>query len=316
MILLSLIIPIYNVEWYLDECLNSLKILIDRSDVEIIAVNDGSTDCSLTILEKWNKGYHNIRIISQQNRGLSAARNIGLCSSNGEYVSFLDSDDYIDASKLLELLTIADSASADITIGDFIEFKDENDRMHTKLNSIQAQPMISYDGDNFLNQFSVPLMSVVWRSLYKRSFLIDNNLSFHEGICFEDVEFTPLAFSKAKSVIYSGIPFYYYRKRGGSITTTSGSERKVNDALSVWRVLDKEASKEENVNIAPIMRELGFHCFLNQYSILDKCLSKDKLAIAKSLSSNEMKSHKYTACSLLFRLLPDNAFHKILKKIR
>lgn len=311
---LSVIIPVYNVEKYLEDCLISMSRLLLSEDVEIIAVNDGSTDESYAILSKWKEKYKNLVILCQKNSGLSSARNTGLKEANGEYIVFIDSDDHIDEGNLLAIVDKYCKTNTDIIVNDYWELYDKNIETHS--NNIPANRNYSYSGIEFILKYYKPLKSMVWRSIYKRKFLLDNLLLFHEGIYFEDVEFTPLAFSKAKSVIYSGIPFYYYRKRGGSITSSSGSERKVNDALSVWKVLNKEASREENQNIAPIMRELGFHCFLKQYSMLNKCLSKEKLADAKSYSANQMESYKYNNCSILFRLLPDKIFHILLKHLR
>lgn len=312
---LSVIIPVYNVEKYLDDCLISMSRLLMSDDIEIIAVNDGSTDDSYSILSKWKHRFERLKIITQQNAGLSSARNKGLEEAKGDYVVFIDSDDHVDAGGLLEIVDKYSGLNIDIIINDYWIYPDGHIEAKQK-EFIDAIIEIENSSGSFFKSYYKSIQSIVVRNIYRRKFLLTNKIYFHEGIYFEDVEFTPLAFSKAKSVIYSGIPFYYYRKRGGSITSSSGSERKVNDALSVWKVLNKEASREENQNIAPIMRELGFHCFLKQYSMLNKCLSKEKLADAKSYSANQMESYKYNNCSILFRLLPDKIFHILLKHLR
>ena len=308
---ISIILPIYNVKEYLDDCLSHLQCL-KYPNVEIIAVNDGSTDGSSDILSNWSKKLQ-LTIINQTNSGLSAARNAGLNVAKGEYVAFIDSDDYTDTDKLEAMFHLARQSKADIIIGDYWEFIDGRISQNIERRFIPALCNQEITGTDFLGKYYKPLRSVVWRSIYKRSFLIENNLKFHEGACFEDVEFTPIAFCKAKKVVYSGIPFYYYRKRDNSITTSGSSEKKVLDAISIWRILNEESDKINNPQISLIFRELGFHCFLNQYSMLEKDMPKKVLDDAKSLSLNKMKTFKYNILAIAFKLLPDNIFHKLLK---
>lgn len=314
--ILSIIIPVYNVEKFLDDCLSSLKFFDDKSDVEIIAVNDGSTDNSYEILKTWEKILNKLKVVSQPNQGLSSARNTGLSLACGENVSFIDSDDFVDAESLWHLLECAEQDGADIAIGDYWEFIDGHPETDRVLKSIPATPNHTYDGLDFFSGFYKPLQSVVVRNIYRRLFLIENNLRFHEGVYFEDVEFTPLAFSCANKVVYSGIPFYYYRKRGNSITTSRSSEKKVLDAICIWKILDNESSQISNTSVAGIFRELGFHCFLNQYSLFDSCLNKNSLKEAKALAKKEMKTNKYSVISKLFRVLPNRISHNLLKFLR
>ena len=95
----SIVIPVYNVEKYLEECIES-AIKQSLNDIEIICINDGSTDSSLEILKKYEKKYSNIIVISQENKGLSASRNVGIRKAKGKYIYFLDSDDFIDTNSM------------------------------------------------------------------------------------------------------------------------------------------------------------------------------------------------------------------------
>ena len=121
---ISVIIPVYNVENYLSECLDSI-INQSLNDIEIICINDGSTDNSLKILQDYEKRDNRIRVINQKNSGLGATRNVGLSLSEGKYVYFMDSDDYLELSTLEELYHLAETNSLDIVLFKLINFYDE-----------------------------------------------------------------------------------------------------------------------------------------------------------------------------------------------
>lgn len=311
-IVLSIIIPVYNVKKYLHQCLHSLIPLFDQKYIEIIVVDDGSTDGSDKILESFSKDYP-IKIITQENRGLSSARNSGFRIATGEYIAFIDSDDYIDANKLLSILQIATDSKADIVIGNYFEFSEQDSQKSLESSLIKADKHSLNNGIDFFSEYYIQLKSVVWRNVYRRSLLIANRIEFHEGVSFEDVEFTPIAFSRATSVIYTGIFFYYYRRRSDSITTSRSSLKKIQDAISIWHSLNLESYKLDNLFVSCLFRELGFHCFIVQYANWDKSIPIESLNHAKSLCRSRMKSPKYIILSILFRILPTFIFHKLLQ---
>lgn len=311
---LSVIVPVYNVAAYLDECLERLQPLAQEKEVEVICVNDGSTDKSTDILRHWSGIWPGLHIINQPNRGLSGARNTGLKAAQGEYVAFIDSDDFIDHNLLLGILQTAKRNDADIAIGDYLEFADNAPQRNYELQHIDGAPDQAVTGPEFFRMHYKPLRSVVWRSIYKRSFIITNKLSFHEGVMFEDVEFTPIAFSKAGRIIYSQIPFYYYRKRGQSITTSQSSPKKVADSVAVWEALTNAA--RSNRSLAPIMRELGFHSFLSQFSLLMSDADTGTIKKARRLSRKGMYTIKYKLLAAGINMLPCGIFHKLLQSIR
>ena len=124
--LISVIIPVYNVEEYLRECIDSV-LNQTFSDFEVILVNDGSTDSSGEICDEYVEKDERVTVIHQKNGGLSVARNIGLSEANGKYVYFLDSDDYISENALATLLNIAENDSSDIVFFDAVSFTDTDD---------------------------------------------------------------------------------------------------------------------------------------------------------------------------------------------
>lgn len=209
----SIIIPVYNVEKFLERCLKSICEL-KLEDKEIILINDGSTDNSLEILEKYIKTYpENIKIISQKNQGVSKARNVGIENSIGEYILFIDSDDFIDPKQTEKILNVAYEQEVDILIGSFFEyFSEEN---------IKSMPFIKkdldrvYDGMKFLKYSHKErcFSDVVWNKVYNRRFLLENKLFFKEKLLHEDTLFNLKAFCFAEKIKYFiGTPFYYYRQ--------------------------------------------------------------------------------------------------------
>lgn len=209
----SIIIPVYNVEKFLERCLKSICEL-KLEDKEIILINDGSTDNSLEILEKYIKIYpKNIKIISQKNQGVSKARNVGIENSIGEYILFIDSDDFIEPKQTEKILNVAYEQEVDILIGSFFEyFLEEN---------IKSMPFVKkdldrvYDGMKFLKHSHKEryFSDVVWNKVYSRRFLLENKLFFKEKLLHEDTLFNLKAFCFAKKIKYFiGTPFYYYRQ--------------------------------------------------------------------------------------------------------
>jgi len=313
--LFSIIIPVYNVESYLVECLSCLEIL-PKNIFEIIAVNDGSTDGSSGILRDLTETMSNLVVVNQENAGLSAARNTGLAHSCGEYVAFIDSDDYVDTGNLQKMFEEAERNNADIAVGNYWEFDENIKPQDFRMKSILAKTDYLYDGLDFFLNYYKPLSSVVWRNIYKREFLSKNDLKFHDGVYFEDVEFTPIAFSKAKRVVYTGISFYYYRRRGSSITSSTGTLKKVTDTIRVWRTLTLATNELKKECVRRLFRELGFHNFLYQYSLYDSMIPISEYQEVKRLCKNRMYTTKYTLFSYLIRHLPQNIVFKLLKIIQ
>ena len=227
--LISVIIPVYNVEPYLRECIDSV-IVQGYKKLEIICVNDGSTDSSPEILEEYKKKDDRIVIINQENAGLSAARNTGLMASRGEYVYFLDSDDLIKPEAMGELLDLARSNGLDILQFDSeLLFEDESvksefselekyyhrRREYTSVKTgRQLYSLMSAAGDyrpNAVLQF------------FRRNFLKDNDLWFFEGILHEDELFTFLAMLKAEKALHVSKAYYLRRMRRNSIMTVPKS---------------------------------------------------------------------------------------------
>lgn len=216
---LTIIVPVYNVEKYLRECLNSIY-SIKNIDYEVILVNDGSTDNSLTILNEYrDKYFERTKIINKKNGGLSSARNIGIENSKGEYISFIDSDDIIDAREYEKFFREGKELNLDIMVGNLKYFSDKKIG-EPLFRSEQIKKLEVVEGTVFfktLFQNKKCFREEVVDDIYRREFLCKNNLYFLNDILHEDSLFTPKVYLKAKKVKYIDRAFYLYRQRSGSI---------------------------------------------------------------------------------------------------
>lgn len=216
---LSIIVPIYNVEDYLEECLKSLY-NIKNIKLEIILVNDGSKDNSFKIMEKFKEIYpEKTVLINKENGGLSSARNAGMKAAVGEYISFIDSDDFIDVDEFEKFFKEGQKDKLDVMVGNMRYYTPERTGDSLFRSDIVKNSGIVNGIDFFWNLFQKPkcFREEVVDDIYKREFLVKNNIWFNENIVHEDSEFTPLVYLKAEKVKYIDRAFYFYRQRTGSI---------------------------------------------------------------------------------------------------
>lgn len=219
---ISVIIPIFNSELYLKECLDSVCNQTFR-DLEIICINDGSTDSSLSILHEYSKQDNRIKIIDQENGGPGVARNVGLNISNGKYIYFMDSDDFLELNALEDLYSIAEEKNLDILLFKLCSF---NDKTYEKfknpyyemgfLNKYFKNKIFNYQ-DLGEKVFSIPASPP--SKLYKKELIFD--IRFPEGIIFEDNPFFIEAILKADKVYFYEEYLYNRRIRDDSITTSN-----------------------------------------------------------------------------------------------
>lgn len=221
--LFSVIIPVYNVEAYLRDCLDSV-LRQDYEEWEAVCVNDGATDGSLAILEEYAAKDSRFKVISQVNGGLSSARNSGLKAAKGDYVLFLDSDDWLEDNALEVLAGKVDGE--DLLCFSGRRFFESEGEYHEPdhLTESHYQSGMEYYNENALQHRDFAFVCVVLR-IYKRSFLEENGLRFKEGIYHEDNLFTPVVCYYAHGVSVIDDCFYDYRVRSESITTTCNPKR-------------------------------------------------------------------------------------------
>lgn len=238
---ISLVIPVYNVEKCLVRCLNSV-INQTFTDLEIICINDGSEDNSLSILQEYSKKDERIRIINQQNAGLSAVRNVGIDVARGKYISFIDSDDWIDLDFCEKLYSSAEKYSADIAVGGIIRAC----RFKRKYFLRFEEEKVSLDLQEKFDICDVPERCYVWNKIYRLDKLRETNLRFLEGRVFEDIIFTPrVLYSLGKLVTVPNV-YYYYWENPNSIVK-SPSETNKQDRAYAFEETGKFL-KEHNIN--------------------------------------------------------------------
>lgn len=226
----SIIIPMYNVDQYIGKCLDScLKQDISKDEYEIIVVDDESPDNSSSIVEEYIKNNKNIRLIHRENGGLSAARNTGLKEANGEYVWFVDSDDWIEENCLKILTEFAEDNNLDVLcFGLQLVYPDGR---KTSYNIQYEESRKIYTGEDFICKVKMP--PAAWAALYRRTFLEKYRIYFYEGILHEDQEFTPRAYFLAKRISYINKELYNYLQRTGGIMKSLRNKKRSEDLLTV-----------------------------------------------------------------------------------
>ena len=230
----SIVVPIYNVEAYIHRCVDSL-LEQTFSDIEIILVDDQSPDNCPAICDEYAWKDSRVRVIHKPNGGLSDARNAGIQAARGDYIMLVDSDDYIERDACENFAKYAQQG-VDIIIGDAVVEGGNCNLAHIKPTDGQAMNGVEYLKQAFRGHCST---MVAWLNIYRRDFLIDNQLLFKCGILHEDEQFTPRAFLKANTVICSGVVFYHYIIRSGSITTQVDKRKNDTDLYNTCCELEK-----------------------------------------------------------------------------
>lgn len=241
--MISIIVPVYNVEKYFDKCMESL-LGQTYEDFEIIVINDGSTDGSADLCDQWAKKDNRIRVFHQENKGLSAVRNRGLELAQGEYITWVDSDDYVDTFYLEKLLKAYESTGADMVMCSFYTDTDGLVEHRGK----DLFPAEEIDRQMFLERLYVQGMySVVWNKLLPREAY--QEIRFPAGRVFEDSSVMLQLTKKCNRILILEEPLYYYRRHKASITLQTRDEAKsikyLNDNY-LWLKEDIEQYREEN----------------------------------------------------------------------
>lgn len=222
---LSIIVPVYNVENYIRPCFESIfKQGLDDCDFEVVIVNDGTTDRSLEMISDLIEEHNNITIIHQKNQGLSIARNNGVKASKGEYIFMPDPDDLLIENSLKPILEKALESHADIIMADFITMTNEEIE---ESNIIQQKDIkiTEKTGEQIFMEDLSPYECFVWRSLFRRAYLIEANLRFFPGIRFQDIPFTHECYIKANKCLRAFWLLNIYRKWGGAATGSFSLEK-------------------------------------------------------------------------------------------
>lgn len=268
----SIIVPVYNVEEYILRCVSSL-VNQTLEEIEIIIINDGTKDNSIKLIKE-NFSDSRLIIIEQENMGLAEARNTGLKNAIGEYILFVDSDDFIDKNMCKVLYDNANNG--DIIFSNYYSdygTKKEEMNFSIKVNKyfgINLEKNIKYDG-KYVYERS---LAAVWDKLYKKSFLLKNNLFFTPKIVHEDLNFSLKAFLLTDNIYYYNESFYHYwQSNNNSIMNSMKKER---EKESYQKIIDDLNEFLKTINDK--FKKLRITLILNQYIGLISNLNESNLS--------------------------------------
>lgn len=249
----SVIIPVYNDEKYLKQCVESV-LTQTYTNLEIILVDDGSTDHTPEICEEYREKYDQIRVLHKKNGGVGSSRNAGLALATGEYILFIDNDDWLEKHHIEELYKLAKENNADIAAGNFNIFYEDtstfsywlnDDTYFKKVYSIKEWFSLQYRTD-FYNMSVV--FTVPWDKLYKRSLF--KNIVYPEDAPVEDDLTTWKVYLLANKIAYENKAIYTHRKIKSSVTASVSETdvfplRSIEERIAILRLIGFDTSREE-----------------------------------------------------------------------
>ena len=301
---LTIIIPMYNCEDYIDRCIESI---INQKDisVEIVLINDGSTDNTLSKVLKYCNEYENIKLINQKNRGVSYARNIGIENANGKYILFVDSDDYLIKDSLQSILKMAKEDYDIIRFSYVIKNKNKEQRV-----IFEEMEYNTYDEKKiFINNFlSNSYENMVWGQLIKKDLL--KNVMFDEKIFYaEDFLFNYELYEKATKIKYTSKIVYSYEKNEKSITMNFSNKKTLEKIENLEYVFGKIINKNQELilkkqleinflkELMPQIMMLVFDKNMSKKEILEQYknfLKQDLfIRVSKDIETEDLKKYKY-----------------------
>lgn len=270
---ISIVIPVYNVDQYLRRCLDScLRQDLSSEDYELIVVNDGSPDNSLNIIQEYVSKFSNVILVDKLNGGLSSARNAGLKNAKGDYIWFVDSDDWIKENCLASIVRVAERENLEVLTYEAVVSDGETVKQLPEKRSLREN--VVYSGlDLYKSGYVFPYSGAPFY-IFKRDFLEKNQLYFYEGILFEDLLFSSRMMARAQRCGFVNDSFYFYFVREGSITQSKTTLKKGLDAIKIADLLhDEQVECKElqnnliyNSNIAASVLGIQMHwCRLSGY---------------------------------------------------
>lgn len=237
---ISIIVPVYKVEKYLDRCIQSI---LNQTfiDYELILIDDGSPDCCPQMCDDWAKRDERIVVIHKENGGLSSARNAGLAIARGKYVGFVDSDDWVDPKLFYYLYDLIVKTSSEISECSLFEIKEYG---YKDISYIKEQITVLNQEEAYKRFFRVTDAGITyfaWGKLFLRECV--ENIVFPDGKLFEDIDFNFHVLTKAKKVVVSNLPLYYYFQSSDSISRRAFSKKDM-DLLEIWNGIVQETAQK------------------------------------------------------------------------
>jgi glycosyltransferase involved in cell wall biosynthesis len=297
--LLSIIVPVYNVEEYLPKCIESI-LNQTLTNYELILVNDGSSDNSGNICDKFAQKDDRIVVIHKENGGLSDARNTGLNIAIGKYIAFVDSDDFIIESAYELMINEAEKYELDLIAGYAFTYIDEN-RFYPKIKKRKFDNAV-YIGVEFLcmsiNEGSMSMCSVL--NIYRRELITANDLYFKKNLLHEDEHWTPRVFLEAKRVKYIDLDFYAHRVREDSITKQKDQIQNGLDIIAICYDLESVYRDIQNKHHRNTLNDYLVTLYLNGFYVGKLYSSKYTNVIKNRFLIGKAKSKRNKIKVLLF----------------
>ena len=309
----SVIVPIYNVSKYIEKCLDSL-VCQTLSDIEIILVNDGSKENEEELIKPYLEKYQNIKYIKKENGGLSSARNFGLKHANGEYIAFLDSDDYVESNMYLKMYEKAKSSNFDMVVcGIKYVYPD-------KIKEVSSG--ISEDTSDIKTSI-LTIHPAAWNKLFKKD-LFKNGIYFKEGIWFEDVEFLYRLLPYIKNIGVVDDFLINYIQRDNSITHTASS--KINDYLTNFEGIVAFYKKnnfflEYKLEIEYVFVRYIYATYIKQallydYKTYQECVLNARNLVLKYFPNYKKNKYFYKSLKGLYLISFNNIVARLLYKLK
>lgn len=324
----SIIVPVYNVENWLNKCIDSL-IEQTYEDVEIILINDGSNDKSGEICDKYAFENKKVKVFHNDNHGLSYSRNFGIKNSNGKYIMFVDSDDYISDTNVIEkFVYILQSEKSDFIYTAYCRFEDGKDDeiVETLPIDINKEEIYKISGIDTLallinkNNYH----HAAYLKICNKRFLIENKLFFKENIYHEDAEWTPKLFYYAKKISIYKEPYYMRRMRENSIITTKNEKRitkKIKDRLNIsYDLMNFFNVLQEGLTKSVITNDL-IRMYWGDLMLITNLNSKDNISnccntVRKTKGILRYgKERKYKLGNFLMNIIGVKAFIKTARRL-
>lgn len=292
MIYVSFILPAYNVAHFISEAISSLMEL-PENEIEVIVVNDGSTDNTLEVVKGYEGKIKNLKIIDQKNRKLCIARNNGFLQATGKYIHFFDSDDIIEVSEFKKVYQEAKTQDWDIIAGNAFFYKDGQKKGPVTQDHFKSQLGVVNGPEYFhFTNKKKEYAQFCWLFLIKRDFLTKNEIKFTEGIKHEDKEFAAKCFARARTVKYIPAHFVLYRQRSTSISyepTRYYSPESVEDYKTVISNLSDWYLKSNDESEKSVLNRAIAECFATIYRRIP-LMKKHKIPEVKKYNWNYINS--------------------------
>lgn len=283
---ISVLVPIYNVEQYLPKCLDSLCDQTLKS-IEIICINDGSTDASEAILDEYAKNHSNIVVINKKNSGYGDSMNRGLEAATGEYIGIVESDDFIDQNGFEKLYELAKKTDADIVKANYYYHSEDKDEIHEVVKNQKTNKATTISDDyNILIE-----EPGIWSAIYRRDFLNENKIRFRTtpGASYQDTGFFFKTACAAKKIVYTKNAFLHYRTDNANSSVKS--LEKVNYVVEEYADIEKFLEKcEVSDEVKYTIQAAKFGAFHWNLQRLPKDLAKEFIITIKQEFSKADKA--------------------------